>query len=151
MNAQERSRKEYISRINKVMDHVEKNLADVLNLNTIANQAHFSPYHFHRIFTFLAGETPAGFIQRIRLGKAARLLRTHPEMSINDIVRACGFSSLALFSRSFRKYFDITAREFRETDLAVYAKEGFYHSENGKVVGKNKQLPPDFAPPSLRR
>ena len=146
MNVQEKSRKEYVHRINRVMDFIEKNIADPLDLSIIAEQAHFSPYHFHRIFTFLVGETPADFIQRIRLEKAAQLLRTHQEMSVNEIACTCGFGSLSLFSRTFRKHFDITAREFRETELVVYAKEGFYYSKNGKVVGKNKQLPPDFDP-----
>ncbi len=126
------------------MDYIEKNLSAPLDLNTVAEQAHFSPFHFHRIFTFFIGETPAGFIQRIRLEKAAQLLRVYPEMSANDIACSCGFSSLSLFSRLFRKHFGITASQFRKTDLVVYAKEGFYFSKNGKVVGKNKQLPSDF-------
>lgn len=146
MNTQERSRREYIARINRVMDFVEKNIDQPLDLNSVAQHAHFSPYHFHRIFTFLVGETPADFIQRIRIEKAAQLLKIHPELAVNDIANLCGFSSSSLFSRTFRKYFDVTAREFRETDLVVYSNEGFYYSKKGKVVGKNKQLPPDFDP-----
>ncbi|WP_195341881.1 MULTISPECIES: AraC family transcriptional regulator, partial [Bacteroides] len=58
MNIQERSRIEYHSRINRVMDFIDRNLEQPIELKDIAAVANFSPFHFHRIFTFLIGETP---------------------------------------------------------------------------------------------
>ncbi|GEM_PF-3634937 len=57
MNIQERSRIEYRSRINQVMDYIDSHLDQPLELKSIAEIANFSPFHFHRIFTFLIGET----------------------------------------------------------------------------------------------
>lgn len=71
MNIQDRSRIEYRSRINRVMDYIDQHLDQTLELKTIAEIANFSPFHFHRIFTFLIGETPIDYIQRIRVEKAA--------------------------------------------------------------------------------
>ena len=53
MNIQENSRIEYRSRINRVMDFIDQHLDQPLELKTIADVANFSPFHFHRIFTFL--------------------------------------------------------------------------------------------------
>jgi len=69
MNTNEASRQEYISRINKVMNYVEKHIDQILNLYTLAGIANFSPFHFHRVFTFLTGETPNDYVQRIRMKK----------------------------------------------------------------------------------
>ena len=60
-------RDEYIARINRVLDYIEENISGDLSLRTLASVAAFSPYHFHRIFRALTGETVNGFIQRIRI------------------------------------------------------------------------------------
>ena len=71
MHSQQRSRKEYTARINRVMDYLEKHLQESVCLNVLAEIAHLSPFHFHRIFTLMVGETPADFTLRLRLEKAA--------------------------------------------------------------------------------
>jgi AraC family transcriptional regulator len=144
MNAKDKSRQEYISRINRVMDYIEKHLNEDMTLNKIAQIACFSPFHFHRIFSILTNETLNTFIQRIRIEKAAQLLRNEENISITEIANNCGFGSTAHFSRTFRKYFGLTAKEFRETEKAVFVKDGLYYSKNGQLARKINQLSPDF-------
>ena len=62
---------EYTARINRVLDYIEANIDTALSLETLAGVAHFSPFHFHRIFKAMTGETLNRFIQRIRVEKAA--------------------------------------------------------------------------------
>lgn len=100
MNIQENSKIEYRSRINRVMDYIDQHLEESLELKVIAEIANFSPYHFHRIFTFLIGETPIDYIQRLRLEKAAWKLQQTPITSITEIACSCGFNSISLFSRT---------------------------------------------------
>ncbi|MCK4221952.1 MAG: helix-turn-helix transcriptional regulator, partial [Dehalococcoidia bacterium] len=73
--ARDRSRKylreEYVSRINRVIDHIGANMDTDLSLENLARVAGFSPFHFHRIFGGMVGETLSQFIQRIRIEKAA--------------------------------------------------------------------------------
>ncbi len=140
----EKSRQEYIARINKVMDYVDGHLDRPIDLNTLAGVAHFSPYHFHRIFTVMTGETPNTFIQRVRVEKAAQRLKGFKELSISEIAYDCGFSSVPVFSRTFRKYFGLSASEFRGLGDATYAVGGMYFSKNGQPVSKNGQLLHDF-------
>lgn len=143
MNTKDKSREEYTARINRVTDYIEKHLNEDLTLDKIARIACFSPFHFHRIFTTITNETINGFIQRIRIEKAAQQLRSDKEVSISEIACNCGFGSAAHFSRTFRKYFGLTAKEFRETEKAVFAKDGFYFSKNGQATRKINQLRPD--------
>jgi len=109
--------KEYIYRINKVIDYVENHLDTSLSLEAIAGVACFSPYHFHRIFAAFTGETLYGFINRKRLAKAATLLIYNPDDSIGDIAAYCGFNSVSVFSRRFKQYFEVSPTDFRKVNL----------------------------------
>lgn len=137
MNIQEKSRTEYLSRLNRVMDYIDMHLDQPLDLKEIAGVAHFSPYHFHRIFTFLLGETPTGYIQRLRMEKAACKLRNEPLLPVTDVAYHCGFGSISLFSRTFKKYFGVTPTQFGRLEHPVYACNGKLFSKNGQMLGKN--------------
>jgi len=139
MTPQEISRSEYTARINRVMDYVERNMDQPINLNILAEIAHFSPFHFHRIFTLLVNETPAEFIQRIRIEKAAQYLKDDPRKSISEIAFDCGFNSVSMFSRTFRKHFDVSAKEFRARPKLFLVNDGIYYSKNDQRLSKIHQ------------
>jgi len=144
MEIQERSRQEYRARINRVMDYIEKHIDQPIDLCKLANIAHFSPYHFHRIFSVVTGETPNNFLLRIRIEKAAYLLQVHKDQSITDIAYRCGFNNVSTFSRTFRKYWGITAKEFRQKEKAVFTKDGLLYSKNGQLISKNGKMDVHF-------
>jgi len=142
MNFKELSKQEYIARINRVMDYIGRNLDKPIDLSVMADIASFSPYHFHRIFTYIVGETPNNFVLRIRLEKAGQLLQDSPKVTISEIATQCGFGNNSSFSRAFRSYFGMSAKEFREQDKAIYIKDGIRYSKNCKPIskiGKNPQ------------
>ncbi len=106
-------RQEYIARINRVMDFIDANLDAELTLEALARVAHFSPYHFHRIFRAMIGEPLFQYIQRIRLEKAATRLAEDPRRPVTRIALDCGFSGSAAFARAFREHFGMSASEWR--------------------------------------
>ncbi|MCK4671071.1 MAG: helix-turn-helix transcriptional regulator [Candidatus Aegiribacteria sp.] len=61
----------YRQRILAVLDYIKVNLDGDLNLDEIAGVAFFSPFHFHRVFRGMVGETLGSLIRRLRLEKAA--------------------------------------------------------------------------------
>ena len=65
MNHQQQSRQEYIHRINRVVDYIEANLDEKHSLEELSRVAYFSPFHFHRIFKALTGETINNYLKRI--------------------------------------------------------------------------------------
>lgn len=136
-NIQEISRREYRARINRVMDYVEKNLDSPLDLSVLAGIANFSPFHFHRIFTVMTGETPGGFLQRVRLEKAASMIFKQSEMPIRDIAYQCGFNDASSFSRTFRKHFGMTAKKMRGSPCGLFVKDGVRFSKDGQPVSNN--------------
>lgn len=105
---------EYAQRIDRVIDYLRANLHRPVKLAELADVACFSEFHFHRIFSAVAGETLNNFTSRLRLEKAARLLR-YSEQSLTDIALDCGFSSSATFSRAFRAGYDTSPSQFRKS------------------------------------
>lgn len=136
MDSKELSKQEYIARINRVMDYIGRNLDKQIDLGVMAEIAAFSPYHFHRIFSYIVGETPNDFVSRIRLEKIAQLLRDDPKALVGDIAFQCGFINASSFSRAFKAYFGVTAKEFREEEAALFLKGGMRYSKDGKAVSK---------------
>ena len=105
---------EYTQRINRVIDYLRANLDHQVKLEELAKVACFSEFHFHRVFSAVSGETLNHFTNRLRLEKAARLLR-YSGQSLTDIALNCGFSSSATFSRAFRSGYETSPSQFRKS------------------------------------
>lgn len=103
---------DYVDRVNRAIDHIHTHLAQPMRLEDVARVACFSPYHFHRIFKALVGETLNVFVRRIRLERALYLLSHREAPSLTDVAFGCGFSSSSDFSRSFRKHFGLPPSAF---------------------------------------
>lgn len=128
-------REEYIARINRVMDHIEKNYNSPLTLEGLADIAGFSRFHFHRIFRAMTGESLNQFIIRIRVERAAAMLLNNHKKTITEIAFDCGFSGSAPFARSFKALFNMSASEWRETGL-INSKKCKTDSKDSKTIGK---------------
>ena len=131
--AQTNANSEYARRIDRVIDHLRANLDRQVKLEELARIACFSEFHFHRIFSAVSGETLNNFTNRLRLEKAARLLR-YSDRSLTNIALDCGFSSSATFSRAFRYGYDTSPSQFRksgEIKKSKICKELFPQEEYG--------------------
>lgn len=127
LNLAQHTSDEYLRRIHLVLDYIRANVAEDLSLDTLADVAAFSPFHFHRIFTALVGETVNQCARRLRLERAAALLKADPAMSISAAALECGFESPSVFSRAFKRQFGITAREWNR-------RAPLNNSKNGQVL-----------------
>ena len=106
--------KEYERRIFEAMNFISKHNVNNPSLEDIAQVAHFSKFHFHRIFKLFAHETVADFTRRIRLERAASLLCYNPDRSITEIAFECNFSSSQNFAKQFNKQFGLSPTCFRQ-------------------------------------
>src|SRR5271168_556590 len=137
----QKTRGEYARRINRVIDYLRGNLDRQVKLKELAKVACFSEFHFHRIFRAVSGETLNNFTNRLRLEKAARLLR-YSDQSLTDIALECGFSSSATFSRAFRSGYDTSPSEFRksgEIKKSKICKELFPQEEYGLPMSADER------------
>ena len=89
---------DYTARVDRVTDPVQQHYAEPLRVATLARVAHFSPFHFHRVFRAHTGETQGAFVTRIRLQRAAFLLgRARSRTKLVDVALEAGFGSASGF------------------------------------------------------
>jgi AraC family transcriptional regulator len=108
------SGKEQQLHINKALEYIDHHLHEALPLEKLAKISTYSPFHFQRTFKSIVGETPAGYIKRLRLEKAAHFLIYEQQIPITQVSLMCGFSSLSYFTYSFNEYFKTSPKKWRE-------------------------------------
>ena len=62
----------YKERILRVLVYIQQHLDETMPLDELARVAYFSPYHFHRVFRGMVGESVKEHVRRLRLGRTAR-------------------------------------------------------------------------------
>jgi AraC family transcriptional regulator len=132
--AQLEFRREYAARIHRAQDYIEQHLGLPLSLESVAQAAHFSPFHFHRLYSALCGETLFQFVQRVRLERAASRLLQNRHEPITSIAMDLGFSSSATFARAFRNHFGISASAYRANPALMDSKISKPIDKNGKAT-----------------
>ncbi|VAW92823.1 hypothetical protein MNBD_GAMMA20-1976 [hydrothermal vent metagenome] len=101
-------------------------------MENVAKSSHFSPFHFHRIFHGIVGETVNDFILRKRMELAANRIVCRSELNITEISELGGFSSSANFSKAFKLYFGISPSQLRKPTKIKNSKIGKIYSKYGK-------------------
>lgn len=137
----------YECRIHQVQDYICTHIEQDLRLEKLAKIFDFSPFHFHRIFKLITGETLYDFIQRLRLEKACAMLCSKVEVKIIHIAMSCGFSSSSSFSKAFKKHFEVSPSSYRKNHIQNNSKYGTYYSKNGTLnsnSGKEAVTPVEY-------
>ncbi len=108
----ETTKKDYSRRMLKVLNYIQQNLDERISLDELATVACFSPYHFHRIFRGMVGESVKGHIRRLRLERAASLLK-NGQRPVTQIAFDTGYEAHESFTRAFGDMFGVSPQEYR--------------------------------------
>jgi AraC family transcriptional regulator len=112
---------DYKNRINRVFEFIDQNLESDLSLNKVSKIAFFSPFHFHRVFKFVTGETLNGYVTRRKIEKSASDL-LHKTITATEIAHQYGFSDNSSYSRAFKKHFGVSPTEFKKQNPNRHSK-----------------------------
>lgn len=97
-----------------------------ISLDVLAARAGWSPFHFHREFRRIVGETPKQYILRLRLERAAARLATGTDPVVS-IAADAGFASHEVFTRAFRRQFGVTPSTYRREAAGAAAADRARH------------------------
>jgi AraC family transcriptional regulator len=109
----------YRQRILRVQLFIQEHLDEELPLERLARVAHFSPYHFHRIFRGIVGESVNEYVRRLRLEAAAVALKT-TDWNVLDIALRAGYNAHEAFTRAFRQMFGASLSQYRAGQHPLY-------------------------------
>lgn len=132
-------KKEYIKRIHTVQDYIETNIHENYTIEELSKISGFSKYHFHRIFKSIQKESLFQYVTRVKLEIAATALIARPDLSITDIAYQFGFSDSAVFSRTFKNYYGISPREFKQ-QYSNNCKDSFKKTIYTKSIDSHNQV-----------
>jgi len=94
------TRSDYERRVARVSAYIADRLDEAPELARLAEIAALSPFHFHRVFRAMTGETTAEALRRFRMQRAAGELLSG-EGTIAAIARRAGYATVEAFTRAF--------------------------------------------------
>lgn len=128
---------EYISKLCKVQDYIEKNYFQNVSVEKLAEVAGFSKFHFNRIFKSILNESIFQYVNRIRIEHSRFLLAYRIDISLTDIALELGYTDSAIFSRAFKNNYGISPYAYRKKH-STKCKENIFISEYNESVKKKK-------------
>jgi AraC family transcriptional regulator len=102
----------YHERLARVLAYIEGHLDEPLPLEDLAAVACFSPYHFHRVFRGMVGESVKEHVRRLRLERAARRL-LGSDSTVLALALDAGYETPESFTRAFEARFGLAPSVFR--------------------------------------
>jgi AraC-like DNA-binding protein len=104
--------REYIEKFNIIFEYIKNNYAEDISLDTIADIAGFSKFHFSRLFKQFTDMSFYDYLNQRRVKEAEKFL-LDPNLSITEVAMLSGFSSIATFNRVFKGFKECTPTEFK--------------------------------------
>ena len=145
----EQTFEDYRQRMLAVLVHIQRHLDADLSLAELAAVASFSPFHFHRLFHGLVGESVKEHVRRLRLERAAHQLR-HTGQPVMEIALSAGYQTPESFTRAFQKMFQQAPTEFRVARRVIaYPPARVHFVAEGTLNDFHPALPGQNALPAL--
>ncbi len=103
-------------RIAKITNYIFENLGQKISLQSLGDMVNLHPNSLSREFKKATGFSIVDYINKVRIGKATRLL-TESSKPVIDICYECGFQNLSHFNRYFKKIKNTTPSIYRKSRL----------------------------------
>jgi transcriptional regulator GlxA family with amidase domain len=99
--------------LRELVHHIHARPGSDLSLPTLALRASMSVRHLQRTFTRELGEPPSGYVTRVRVEAARRVLELQPT-TVVSAARQCGFGTAEAMRRAFQRHLGISPDAYRD-------------------------------------
>src|SRR5207248_6335302 len=96
-----------------MLEDLDRRIGETVSLEALAKRAGFSPQHLNRLFQRTLGVTPLQYLSRLRMERAAAMLRDG-RLNVRAIGKAVGFDDPYYFSRQFSEHHGMSPAQYRE-------------------------------------
>ncbi|MBL7740929.1 MAG: AraC family transcriptional regulator [Chitinophagaceae bacterium] len=103
-------------RLCSVFDWITTHFEQEITLSQAAVIAGMNENAFSRFFSLRTRKTFSGFVQELRLQKAAKLL-VENDMSITEVCYECGYNNVSNFNRQFLNHYQMNPMKYRKAFL----------------------------------
>ena len=100
--------------LQRVTNYIDEHYIDGLSLDEVAAATGISRYYVSHLFKELMDTTFVGYVNELRLNRAAMLLMTS-DSPIIEIAALSGFNNLSNFNRAFKLHFGKTPSAYRKS------------------------------------
>lgn len=105
---------EYYKRIVTINERLNSKTGTTFSVAEIAKELEVTPRHLNNIFNDEYGTSVKNYSYTLRMRQAAFLLSYFPKLGINDIAVSLGYATSEIFSIMFRRYYGVSASEYRK-------------------------------------
>ncbi|WP_251866100.1 helix-turn-helix transcriptional regulator [Enterococcus malodoratus] len=137
---------EHAAAVTRMQDYIDDYLEEEITLHALAQQAGYSPWHCAKMFKEYTNKSPFEYIRKLRLSKAALVLRDE-QLRVIDVALDFVFDSHAGFTRAFRKQFGVTPKTYQKKTPPIplftpYPVESYYlmGEEHDELLPVSKNL-----------
>lgn len=116
------------SQIRRAQEWLFHNFHESIRVDGLAECVGMSPRNFVRRFKVATGETPIGYLHRLRIN-AARHLLENDQQTVQQVSSAVGYDDLAFFRRVFKRYVGTPPQQYRK-------RFGIRSLENVAIAGR---------------
>ena len=109
---------EWIERLNQAINYMEEHLTEQVDYEELGRIAGCSSYHFHRMFSYMAGMPLSEYIRKRKMSLAAVDLQGG-KIKIIDAAEKYGYSSPTAFNRAFQSVHGIAPSAIRTEGVSV--------------------------------
>ncbi|RDI98690.1 AraC family transcriptional regulator [Dyella solisilvae] len=109
-----------LARLRRVRDRIDRDYAQPLDVEALAQGVHMSAGHLSRQFKLAYGESPYSYLMTRRIERAMALLRLG-ELSVTEVCFAVGCSSLGTFTTRFTELVGMSPGAYRRQEAQATA------------------------------
>lgn len=106
-------KKESKSVVEDIMEYIQKHYYENINVSELAEMYYLNDTYLSTLFKEKTGWTLKSYLESVRIEKAKSMLKSR-DYTIAYVASAVGYTDPNYFSKVFKRYTDLTPRQFRE-------------------------------------
>jgi AraC-like DNA-binding protein len=116
--------------LRQIRAYIDAHLGERISLDDLAREAGVSRFHFARQFRLSTGESPMGYLRRVRIERSKSILQSR-ETTIAEVAATLGFSDQSHFTRTFGRLVGVSPGSFAKSDDW---RSGSADADDGRTV-----------------